>query len=176
MGEVVLLTSDSQTRPAAEAAARQAREDGVRVAVIPTRSIVQSLAAAAVHDGGASFDDDVIAMTQAAHATRYAAVTIAVREAITMAGTCRPGDVLGVVDGDIAEIGSSLPEVSGLVVDRLLQSGGELVTLVTGETGATAAPELVAGIRRRLRRDHPGVDLVVYDGGQPHWPLIVGVE
>ncbi|HET8971250.1 MAG TPA: DAK2 domain-containing protein, partial [Candidatus Nanopelagicales bacterium] len=173
VAEVVLLTSDSDTRPAAEAAAREARQQRIRVAVIPTRSIVQSLAAVAVHDAGAEFDDAVIAMTRAAHATRYAAVTTAVREAITMAGTCRPGDILGVMDGDVAEIGTAVPEVSASMVERLLGSGGELVTLVTGEG---AEPGLVEGVRRQLRRDHPGVELVSYDGGQPHWPLIVGVE
>jgi dihydroxyacetone kinase-like predicted kinase len=171
--EVVVLTSDFDTRPAAEAAARQARDDGLRVAVIPTRSIVQSLAAAAVHNSGAGFDDDVIAMTQAAHATRYGAVTTAVREAITMAGTCRPGDILGVIEGDVAEIGSSVSDVTGRVVDRLLSAGGELATLVTG---AECTPGLVDDVRRHLRRDHPGVELVVHDGGQPYWPLIVGVE
>ncbi len=65
--------------------------------------------------------------------------------------------------------------MSALVVDRLLRSGGELVTLVTGGR-RDAARRAGRRVRRRLRRDHPGVDLVVYDGGQPHWPLIVGVE
>jgi hypothetical protein len=171
--EVVLLTSDTDTRPAADAAARQAQQEGLRVAVIPTRSVVQSLAAAAVHDSGAGFDDDVIAMTRAAHATRYAAVTTAVREAMTMAGMCRPGDILGVVDGDVAEIGSTVQEVSTRVVSRLLQSGGELVTLLTGEG---APDDLASQLRRQLRGTHPGVEVVVLDGGQPFWPLIVGVE
>jgi hypothetical protein len=134
---------------------------------------VQSLAAAAVHDSGAGFDDDVIAMTRAAHATRYAAVTTAIREAMTMAGMCRVGDILGVVDGDVAEIGSTVEEVSSRVVGRLLQSGGELVTLLTGDG---APDDLADQLRRALRRTHPGVEVVVHDGGQPFWPLIVGVE
>jgi DAK2 domain fusion protein YloV len=171
--EVVVLTSDSDTRSVAEAAAKTARREGLRVAVIPTRSIVQSLAALAVHDEGASFDDDVVSMTRAAGATRYAAVTEAVREAITSAGRCQPGDVLGVVEGDVVEIGDSMSAVAILVLERLLQVAGELVTLVTGE-GADEA--IVGVVRRHLRREHQGVEVVVYDGGQPFWPLIVGVE
>jgi DAK2 domain fusion protein YloV len=171
--EVVLLTSDSDTRAAAEAAARQARQDGLRVAVIPTRSIVQSLAGVAVHDGEAGFDDAVIAMTRAAHATRYGGVTTAYREAMTMAGTCRPGDILGVIEGDVVQIGAELETVAADVVSRLLQAGGELVTLVTGD----GAPDtLVPAVRRHLRRTHAGVEVVGYEGGQPLWPLIVGVE
>ena len=50
-------------------------------------------------------DDDVIAMGRAAGATRYAGVTIAAKTSSTGAGTCHPGDVLGLVHGDIVEIG-----------------------------------------------------------------------
>ena len=60
-------------------------------------------------------------------------------------------------------------------MDRLLQSGGELVTLVTGEP-ARRRPRLADGIRRACAATTPDVDLVVYDGGQPHCPLIIGVE
>ncbi len=171
--EVVVLTSDSDVHPAAEAAARAARDEGLRVAVIPTRSVVQSLAAVAVHQAGLAFDDDVIGMTRAAHETRYGAVTTAVRAAITMAGPCRPGDVLGIVEGDVAEIGAHVPEVALRVLDRLLQAGGEQVTVVTGQDEDGSS---VAGVRRHLRQAHPGVELEVFHGGQPYWPLILGVE
>ncbi|HZI98517.1 MAG TPA: hypothetical protein VFD41_13410, partial [Actinomycetales bacterium] len=49
------------------------------------------------------------------------------------AGRCSVGDVLGVVDGDFAVIGSDLTEVAADVLSRLLSGGGELVTLVTGQ-------------------------------------------
>ena len=171
--EVVLLPSDSDTLAVAEAAAEQARGLGVRVAVIPTRSVVQSLAAVAVHDPAARFDDDVIAMTRAAGATRYAAVTIASREALTSAGPCRVGDVLGLLDGDIVEIGDDIASVAQAILDRMLSSGGELVTLVTG---SEAPGDLPDQIEAWLGTGHPGTELVCVDGGQPLWPLIAGVE
>ena len=42
--------------------------------MVPTRSPVQALAALAVRDPGRRFDDDVIAMAEAAGACRYAEV------------------------------------------------------------------------------------------------------
>lgn len=171
--EVLLLPSDSDTLAVAEAAAEQARAAGIRVSVIPTRSVVQSLAAVAVHDPAARFDDDVVAMTRAAGATRYGAVTVASREAITSAGPCREGDILGLADGDIVEIGDSVDAVARAVLERLLSSGGELVTLVTGDE----APDALADdVESWLSTHHPGLDLVAVPGGQPLWPLIVGVE
>ncbi len=171
--EIVILPSDRRTRSVAEAAAAVARDEGTRIAVIPTRSIVQSIAALAVHDPSNTFDDDVVTMTRAAGATRYAALTVATKAALTWAGPCAVGDVLGIVNGDVVEVGAELDVVGKRIIDRLVASGGELVTLVTG---ADAPAELAATLRRRVGREHPGIDVVVYDGGQPLWPLIVGVE
>jgi dihydroxyacetone kinase-like predicted kinase len=171
--EVVVLPHDSDVLAVAEAAADQARGHGTRVAVIPTRASVQVLAALAVHDAGRRFDDDVVGMTAAARATRSGSVTLATREALTSAGVCQPGDVLGMVEGDVAVIGADVAEVARSILDRLLGGGGELTTLVLGaEAGDGLAPLLLD----HLRQTHPEVETTVYDGGQTHYPLLVGVE
>lgn len=172
-GDVVILPNERDAVPVAEAAAADLRARGRRATVIPTVAQVQGLAALAVHEPNRAFDADVVAMTAAAGQTRHGAVTIAAREAVTMAGVCRPGDVLGVVDGDFAVIGSDLLEVATEVVARMLAAGGELVTVVTGD-GATRG--LADGVARAVRRGHPEADTVVYRGGQPRYPLLLGVE
>lgn len=170
---VVVLPNDPDTLAVAQAAAAAAREGGVRVHVIPTRAQVQGLAAAAVHDGSRPVDDDVVRMSAASGAARDGAVTIAARDAITTAGVCRPGDALGVVQGDFAVIGSDLAQVATAVLDRLLAGGGELVTVVRGE-GADDA--LVAAVTDHVRRTRFDVELCVLDGGQARYPLLLGVE
>lgn len=171
--EVVLLPSDSDTRAVADAAAHEARRQGVRAAVIPTRSIVQTLAAVAVNESTVAFEQDLIAMGRAAGATRYGAVTVAARQADTRAGTCRVGDVIGVTEGEISDIGADLPEVSRQVLGRLIGPGSELVTIVTG---ADVEPSAVENVCQWLARDFGSVEVDVVDGGQPNWPLIFGVE
>jgi DAK2 domain fusion protein YloV len=171
--EVIVLPNDGASIAVAEAAAQQARDDGVRVSVIPTRVQVQGLAAVAVHEPGRSFDDDVVAMTTAAGHARHGAVTVAARQAMTSAGPCEPGDVLGVVEGDFAVIGDSLSAVADDVVHRLLSGGGELLTLVTGDG---APSDLADRLERQISSERPEVDVVVYDGGQPRYPLLVAVE
>ncbi|MBO1414493.1 DAK2 domain-containing protein [Streptomyces sp. FH025] len=171
--EVVLLLNDPELRAAAGAAADQLREEGVRMAVLPTRSPVQGLAALAVHEGGRRFDEDVVAMTSAAGATRYAELAVAEGESWTMAGVCQAGDVLGLIDGDVAVIGTGLAEVGESVLDRMLGAGGELVTLILGEGADSAlADRLVAHVRQQ----RPEVDSVVFHGGQESTPLLIGVE
>jgi hypothetical protein len=172
-GSVVVLPNDSNARAVATAAAREAREHGVRVRVVPTRSPVQALAALAVRDEQRRFDDDVIAMAEAAGACRYGEVCFASREALTMAGRCRPGDVLGLVDGEVFLIGEDLAATCRALLDRMLGGGGELVTLVLG---AEAPPGLGDALRGHLSTTWPFTEVHAYDGGQPFYPLLVGVE
>jgi fatty acid kinase len=171
--EVIMLPNDGASIAVAEAAAQQARDEGIRVSVIPTRVQVQGLAALAVHEPGRSFDDDVVGMTTAASHARHGAVTVAARQAMTSAGPCEPGDVLGVVEGDFAMIGDSLHTVAEEVILRLLGGGGELLTLVTGD-GVPA--DLAGRLERRIGEERPEIDVVVYAGGQPRYPLLVAVE
>ncbi|MEU6240341.1 DAK2 domain-containing protein [Streptomyces sp. NPDC047024] len=171
--EVVLLPNDAELRHTAAAAAEQARAEGIRVALIPTRSAVQGIAALAVHEPDRRFDEDVVQMTSAAGATRHAEVVVAERQSWTTAGICQAGDVLGLIDGDVAVIGPDLTATAETVLDRMLQAGGELVTLVVGDE----TPEEVADrLESRVRESYLAVDTVVYRGGRQGSLLLIGVE
>ncbi|MDO0911493.1 DAK2 domain-containing protein [Streptomyces sp. DT2A-34] len=171
--EVVLLPNDPELRHTAAAAAEQARAEGIRVALIPTRSAVQGIAALAVHEPERRFDEDVVSMTSAAGATRYGEVVVAERQSWTMAGICQAGDVLGLIDGDVAVIGSDVTATAETVLDRMIAAGGELVTIVLGDE----APEAIAEhLEARVRESYLAVDTVVYRGGRQGALLLIGVE
>jgi DAK2 domain fusion protein YloV len=171
--EVVLLPNDGNTVGVATAAGRAARDEGFTVAVVPTRSVLQGLAALAVADAERPFADDVAAMGEAAGSTRWAEVTTAVRESMTMAGVCRPGDVLGLLEGDVVLIGDDVEQVARALVERMLDGGGELVTVVAGQDAPDGAAERLVA---HVERTRPAVEVVAYEGGQPHYPLLLGVE
>ena len=171
--EVVLLPNDPELHHTSAAAAEQARAEGVRVALIPTRSAVQGIAALAVHEPGRRFDEDVVAMTAAAGGTRCADLVVAERQSWTMAGVCQAGDVLGLIDGDVAVIGADASSTAETVLDRMLAAGGEMVTLVLGR----GLPEGFADrLEGHVRERHLAVDTVVYHGGQQAPLLLIGVE
>jgi len=173
--EVVVLPNDPDSMRVAQVAAHTAQQDlGVRVVVVPTSAQVQGLAALAVHEPGRAFDADVVEMTATARHARHGAVTIAARTAMTMAGPCEPGDVLGVVEGDFAVVGDDLDAVAAQVAERLLGGGGELVTVVSGaeDVGGAMAQRLAAWVEEH----RPHVDVVVYEGGQERYPLLLAVE
>ncbi|GAB2450371.1 DAK2 domain-containing protein [Nocardioides hungaricus] len=175
--EVVVLPNDPDSVRVAQIAARTAEADSdgsIRVAVIPTHAQVTGLAAIAVHEPGRAFDQDVLEMTATARHARQGAVTVAARQAMTMAGPCEVGDVLGVVAGDFVVVGADLFAVATDVLDRLLGGGGELVTVVAGadDEEGVLATRCAAWVEER----HPAVDVVVYDGGQERYPLLMSVE
>jgi dihydroxyacetone kinase-like predicted kinase len=169
--EVVVLPNDAALMPVASRAAVRARESGREVGVVPTRSPVQGLAAIAVADPARRFGDDVIAMAEAAAATRWAEVTVAEQEALTMAGRCQPGDALGSAEGEVLIVGKDLAAVACELLDRLLSGGGELATLVVGPDEA-----LGDAVCAHLSAVHPTIEVTRYGGGPSGIPLQAGVE
>ncbi len=176
---VTVLPADAGLTEAADEASIRAVAAGQDVVVVPCASPVQVLAAVAVHDPRRRAGDDVVAMAEAAAATRRGEVVVATEAAITWIGACAEGDVLGFADGEVVLIEPGPPDVAALdraacgVVERMLTMGGELVTALLG---AEAPDELAVELEDYLRRDHPETELVTYQGGQTDTVLILGVE
>lgn len=171
--EVIILPNREASIPQFEAAAKVARDNGVRVAVLKTTVQVQGLAALAVHDSGQAFDDDVVAMSSAAGVIAHGAVTIAQADGLTSAGHCRKGDVLGVVNGDFAVIGTDIAAVAKDVYERLDVANSEIATLVVGE-GVDG--DTVNAIETRVKMLAPHAEFEVHDGGQSKYQLFLAVE
>lgn len=170
---VVLLPGDSELTPVAERAASAARREGQDVLVLPTASVLQGLSALAVHDPDRRPGEDVVAMAEAAAGTRMAGLLVAESEALTFAGRCEPGDVLGIADGEVVLIAPDLAVGALWLAHRMLLAGGEIVTALLGRDADDALAE---GLVADLRRSHPEVDVVVHRGGQTDCPLVLGVE
>ncbi|MFI5718265.1 DAK2 domain-containing protein [Nocardia sp. NPDC051750] len=151
-------------------AARDAHRD---VLLLPSASMVQGLAAMAVHDRARIAVDDGFAMSEAAAATRWGALRRAGERALTMVGTCASGDGLGLVGHDVVVIDRDVLAAGHTLLDRMLGLGGELVTLLVG---AGAPDELAAELARHIGDEFPGVEVTVYSGGQRADLIQIGVE
>jgi DAK2 domain fusion protein YloV len=176
---VSVLPGDATLMEVCDEAAIRAVAAGQDVVVVPCASPVQMLAAVAVHDPRRRAGDDVVAMAEAAAATRRGEVVVSAEAAITWIGACDAGDVLGFADGEVVLIEPGPPGVDALdraackVVERMLGMGGELVTVLLG---ADAPDELAGELADYVRREHPETELVVYHGGQTDAVLMLGVE
>jgi len=173
---VVVLPNDIELTAVAEEAADVGRAAGAEVVVVPTSSVLQGLAALAVHDAERRPGDDVVAMAEAAAATRTGVVQIATGEALTWVGRCYAGDVLGLVDGEVVLIEHDLAAAACQLADRMLAVGGELVTVLLGQDAQGGTDELGALLADHLRHSHPEVEVVRYRGGPTGRPVQLGVE
>lgn len=152
------------------AAARDAHRD---VLLLPSASMVQGLAALAVHDRARIAVDDAFAMSEAAAGTRWGALRRAEGRALTMVGTCAPGDGLGLVGHDVVVIDRDTRAAGYTLLDRMLGLGGELVTLLVGADAPEGLADDLAG---HIAAEFPGVEVAVYSGGQRADLIQLGVE
>jgi uncharacterized protein len=147
---------------------------GIDVVPLPTGSMVQGLAALAVHEPGRQVVDDGYTMARAAGGARHGAVRIATETALTWAGACEPGNGLGIAGDEVLIVAPDVASAATGLIDLLLAAGGELVTVLVGDCIEAAPVEsrLLAHVHDR----HPGSELVSYRTGHRGDALLIGVE
>jgi DAK2 domain fusion protein YloV len=151
---------------------------GIDVVPLPTGSMVQGLAALAVHEPGRQAVDDGFTMTRAAGAARHGSVRIATERALTWAGTCEPGNGLGIAGDEVLIVADDVVSAAIGLIDLLLAAGGELVTVLVGADieGDGDAAAVSHKLQAHVHDDHPGTELVTYHTGHRGDALLIGVE
>ena len=165
---VVLLPNSKNVVLAAEQAAEQSGKD---VRVIPTRNLQAGLGALVAFDVGRPLDENVAEMEESAAAVRAGSVAHASRSAKVGDVDVAEGEFLGLVDGEPVASGEILEPVATEVVARLVGDGADVLTVLVGD-GADESDGVVDAIRAA----HPGLEVEVHEGGQPHYPLLFAVE
>jgi dihydroxyacetone kinase-like predicted kinase len=146
---------------------------GIDVVPLPAGSMVQGLAALAVHDPGRVAVDDGYAMARAAAAARHGSVRIAHQDALTWAGPCHPGDGLGIAGDEVLVVAPDIGSAATGLIDLLLSSGGELVTVLLGRRADDGMAQRLAD---HVRLRHRGTEFNSYPTGHRGDPVLIGVE
>jgi uncharacterized protein len=151
---------------------------GIDVVPIPTESMVQGLAALAVHETGRQAVDDGYTMARAAGGARHGSVRIATESALTWAGRCQPGDGLGIAGGEVLIVAADAAAAAIGLIDVLLAVGGDLVTVLVGTGIQTDADATAVGdiLGEHVHDHHPGTELVIYPTRHRGDALLIGVE
>jgi len=167
---VVVLPNNKNIIPVAEQV--QSLTDKP-VAVVPTTSVVEALAALVAYDPDAVLDQNEAAMHEAAARVASGEVTQAVRDSVAECGPIRLGDWLAISRAGIATAAPSAAEAAFALVDALVDGESEIVTVLVG---CDAAGGDTDRLREHLEFAHPHVEVEVHDGGQPLYPYLIGVE
>jgi DAK2 domain fusion protein YloV len=147
---------------------------GIDVVPLPSGSMVQGLAALAVHEPGRQAVDDGYTMARAAGSARHAAVRVATETALTWAGTCEPGNGLGIAGDEVLIVAPDVSSAATGLIDLLLGAGGELITVLVG--AGIDADSVESALRAHVHDHHAGSELAIYCTGHRGDALLIGVE
>ena len=141
---IIVLPNNKNIILAAEQAAESLRADmpALAIAVVPTRSIPQGVAALVAMNLEATLRENIEAMEAAVASVRTAEVTFAARATRLDGVAVAEGQPIGLIEGDLAVAGDTVADVVRACVARLVEErAASLITLYAGEQ--PAQPEAV---------------------------------
>jgi DAK2 domain fusion protein YloV len=144
-----------------------------RVRVIPTTTVPQGVAAMLAHDPNGDPSQVASAMEAALPHVRTVEMTQATRSVGIDGVTVREGQIIGLLDGQLAVSGDSLEAALLAILQKADAGAAELITVYYGADLAPAEAERLADV---IRRAWPNLEVELHEGGQPHYPLILSIE
>jgi uncharacterized protein len=155
-------------------AAEQAAELSERnVIVIPTKTIPQGITAVTLFNGDNSVEQNIEVMKETISSVVSGSVTYAVRDTEMEGKVIKEGNILGLKEGKISEVGKDIYEVCDKLLSNMVNEDTELITLFYGKD---CDEDKVEEFINRLEDEYPDIDIQFYSGNQPLYYFIVSVE
>lgn len=168
---VFVLPNNSNIIMAAQQAAQLSDRN---VVVIPTKTMVQGMAAAMAYAPENTPEVNKKRMEKAAENVVSGAVTYAVRDTSYNGLTIEKGDIIGLLNNTITAVGKTVDEATLELMGKMLDGREDaMVTLYYGEgTTEKQASELCERAVERF----PWAEVVPVPGGQPLYYYYIAVE
>lgn len=155
-------------------AASQAAELTDRnVIVLPTKTIPQGITSVTMFNPEGTLEDNVESMKDAIGTVKTGQITYAVRDTEMDGKTIAEGDILGLLEGKINEVGRDAYEVCEKLIENMCDEDSELITIFYG---ADAEEEKVNELIEVIEEKYPDMDVQCYNGKQPLYYFIISVE
>ena len=155
-------------------ASEQAKElSDKNVFVIPTKSITQSMSCILAFDEDSEPEDNFATMTQVLDDVKSAQITYAVRDTVVDDFEIKPDDILGIVEGKIKCVDSSVDSSVFNVVEKMVDDESSVITLFYGEDISESNAE---ELKLLLEEKYDECDVYMHFGGQPVYYYLISVE
>lgn len=155
------------------AASQAAELTDKNVIVIPTKTIPQGITSVTMFNPEGTLEDNVESMKDAIGTVKTGQITYAVRDTEMDGKTIAEGDILGLLEGKINEVGKDAYEVCDKLIENMCDEDSELITIFYG---ADAEEEKVNKLIEEIEEKYPDMDVQCYDGKQPLYYFIISVE
>jgi DAK2 domain fusion protein YloV len=145
-----------------------------KVAVIPTKTIPQGIAALLSFNYEGTLEDNVKAMEDAVNMVKTVEITRAVRSTQMNGMEIQEGQIIGIVDD--SELVAAGDGASNVLFDSLGKAGIEDAEVVTLYYGNDVDPDKADEIIKVIQDKYPAKQVELINGGQPHYDYIVSLE
>lgn len=143
-------------------------------AVVPTKSVPEAFAALFGFDEGAGLQENVESMTEAYAEVRTGEVTRAIKDSKDAHDNpIKEGDVIGIADGSIEAVGSSVDDVVLSLLAAMGAEEADTLTILAGEDLSDGAFE---GLVERIEGAFGELEVDAHRGDQPLYPVVMSVE
>jgi hypothetical protein len=168
--KVILLPNNKNIILTAQAAAELTVK---KVAVIPSRSVPQGLAAIMrlIPDG--DFDSVVAEMSEALDDVETGEITIATRSVEIDNVEVHEGEIIALHNGKLILAAASLEEACLELLKAAHADHFELITMFSGDTIPKAEVNRIAD---KVRALYPAQEVEIQEGCQPHYQFIIAIE
>ena len=155
-------------------AANQAKEVTVKhVAVVPTRTVPQGLAAMLSLAPEGELQAVADKMAKAIAHVKTGEITIATRTVEIDGVSVKDGQVIALLDGKLVVSAESVEQGVMELLEKANAGEHELITFFYGEDMPHGEANRIADVVREKYKSH---EIEVQEGGQPHYQFIISIE
>lgn len=143
------------------------------VRVIPTTSIPQGITCITMFDSQGEVDENEEELKELISTVKTGSITYAVRDTEMDGMEIKEGNILGLIEGKIKEVGEDKFEVTNKVISDMVDENSELITVYYG---ADVNEEDVSSFISNLEEKYEDLDIQCYKGEQPLYYFFISVE
>lgn len=155
-------------------AATQAQEISEKnVIVIPTTTIPQGITCVSMFNRDAEPEENEEELKELMQSVKTGSVTYAVRDTEIDGINIEEGNMLGLIEGKIKEVGEDKFDVASRVLADMIDDDSELITVFYGkDVSENEANEFI----NELEEKYEDCDIQLYKGDQPLYYFLMSVE
>ncbi|MFH5909247.1 DAK2 domain-containing protein [Clostridium perfringens] len=167
---IFILPNNKNIIMAANQAAEISDKD---IRVIPTKTIPQGITCITMFNPEVDVEENTEELKEAMEMVKTTSVTYAVRDTEVDGKEIKEGNILGLVEGKIKEVGEDPYKVAEDLIDSLVDEDSELITIFYGKD---CEEEKVDALIEKLEGKYEDLDVQCYKGEQPLYYFIMSVE
>lgn len=167
---ILILPNNSNIVLAAQQAHSVCEDQDIHV--LPTKTIPQGLSACVMFNPEVELEENLAEMQEAIDHVKSGEVTYAIKDTTYEGLEIKKDEYMGIFGKDIVVSCPDCLEASKALVDKMVDEDSELVTLIYGKEATKEQAQALAD----YIEETSDAEVEIYDGKQPVYSFILGVE